>query len=226
MQTSEELFESKAVTADETVAELVHELATPLTGVLACLQAVQGATLAESERQELLDAMHDGLQRALGMVSRLSAEGLRGRGSERIDVRELVSRCALLLKPDRSIYDVLVPAATVVWGDRRELSQAVTNVLLNALEASPAGSTITIRAREEDGMTAILVEDRGPGFPDDVRAELTSRAPTFTTKRAGRGLGLSITRRILEAHRGSISFETGREGGGLVSLRLPRSGHP
>lgn len=220
MQTSEEFLQSRPV---DPAAELAHELATPLTGVLACLQALRGAGVAESERQELLDAMSDGLQRALGLVRSLSG-GRAVRELERIGVRELVSRCVLLLRPDRSSFEVRVAASSTVWGDRRELSQAVTNVLVNAIEASPAGGTIKIRSHEESGVTAILVEDCGPGFPDGVRAHLGRHR--FTTKSAGRGLGLSITRRILDAHRGSLSFETGREGGALVSLRLPRSGHP
>lgn len=222
MQTSEELFESKVVAADP-LAELAHELATPLTGVLACLQVVRRAELAESERRELFEAMYDGLQRAIGLVNDLPG-GRLGRGHERIDARELVSRCARLLRPDGSMFDVRVDAGATVWGDRREVSQAVTNVLVNAIEASPAGSMVTIRSREEDGMTAILIEDRGPGFAEGALAHLGRRR--FTTKQTGSGLGLSITRRILDEHRGSLSFETGREGGALVSLRLPRSGHP
>lgn len=223
MNVREEFFQSQTVVADEAAAELAHELATPLTGVLACLQALREPDVAESERQELLDAMDDGLHRALGLASRLSA-GRVLRGYEPIGVQDLVSRCARLLRPAGATLEVLVEPSSTVWGDRGELSQAVTNVLVNAIEASPAGSTVTIRSRDEAAMTAILVEDRGPGFPDGVRARLGQRR--FTTKRGGSGLGLSITRRILDEHRGSLSFGTSREGGALVSLRLPRSGHP
>jgi signal transduction histidine kinase len=101
------------------------------------------------------------------------------------------------------------------------------NLVRNAVEASPAGTTIAIAARPAEGDEAaveIAVRDRGPGFSTEQRARLFE--PFFSTKQGGTGLGLATVHRIIEAHHGKIRIESPDGGGAELVIRLPRRAAP
>ena len=113
--------------------------------------------------------------------------------------------------------------------DRQQLTQAIMNVLLNAIQAMPDGGTLTVRAdvaapasggaAGSGALARITVADTGPG----IRPENLDRIfePYFTTKDGGTGLGLALTRRIILEHRGSIRAENGPDGGARFVIDLP-----
>ena len=109
--------------------------------------------------------------------------------------------------------------------DGRQVSQALTNLLLNASEAihgrdgEVAPGRIVVRLRYGDGVTAIEVEDNGKGLPEEARERLTE--PYFTTRVKGTGLGLAIVKKIMEDHGGRLRLEDGPMGGARVLLELP-----
>jgi signal transduction histidine kinase len=104
--------------------------------------------------------------------------------------------------------------------DEAQLKQAFFNLLRNASEAMPAGGTVRISAgRAAEGGVDIVVEDEGTGMDDATREHLFE--PFFTTKSHGTGLGLPITREILEAHGGSIACEPRDPRGTRFRLHLP-----
>jgi signal transduction histidine kinase len=104
--------------------------------------------------------------------------------------------------------------------DDAQLKQAFFNLLRNASEAMPAGGTVRISAgRSAEGGVDIVVEDEGTGMDDATREHLFE--PFFTTKSHGTGLGLPITRQILEAHGGSIECEPRDPRGTRFRLHLP-----
>jgi signal transduction histidine kinase len=98
------------------------------------------------------------------------------------------------------------------------LAAAVDNLLRNSIEASPRGSEIVIRVGDLEGVPSIAVDDAGPGIPEERRAELFE--PFFTTKPEGTGLGLWISRLLLEGKGASLVY--GREGGRTtMTIRFP-----
>ena len=107
--------------------------------------------------------------------------------------------------------------APPVLFDEGQIRQAILNVLRNAREAMGDGGKIDLYVRGEGMGVVVGVDDRGTGIPDDVRSRIFD--PFFSTKGEGTGLGLAITRKIVEAHGGSIAVEP-REGGG-TSFALP-----
>ncbi len=113
--------------------------------------------------------------------------------------------------------------------DRRQLTQAVMNVLLNAIQAMPNGGTLTVRAdvvapaigdaAAGGPVGRIAITDTGPGIRPENLARIFE--PYFTTKEGGTGLGLALTRRIILEHRGSIRAENGPDGGAHFVIELP-----
>jgi signal transduction histidine kinase len=113
-------------------------------------------------------------------------------------------------------------AATMLRGDRTKLTHAISEVILNALQASPVSKPVSISAKtvEEKGSHAIAIEirDQGAGFPPE--AKLRAAEPFFTTKIVGTGLGLTVAKRIIELHNGRLEFPKESDSG-TVRIMLP-----
>ena len=116
----------------------------------------------------------------------------------------------------------LDPANDLVVADRVQIQQVLVNLLRNAMEAMAASERrelVVSNARLADGMIQIAVADTGPGFAGNVQSNLFQ--PFFTTKEAGMGVGLSISRTIIEAHGGQMQAETNEAGGATFRFTLP-----
>jgi signal transduction histidine kinase len=104
--------------------------------------------------------------------------------------------------------------------DKLKLTQAIGNVLRNAIEASPPGTAVRVLAEVRNGGAEISITDGGPGIPERDREAIFT--PFFTTKEHGTGLGLAISREFVEAHGGTLTVEESTPGSGArFVLRLP-----
>lgn len=118
----------------------------------------------------------------------------------------------------------------VVTGDRAALKHALTEVIINALQANPSDAKIGIRlqagpAGEDPGALHIEVQDNGEGFT--VEAMQRAAAPFYTTRNVGLGLGLAVTRKIIETHHGKLEIVTPKTGhAGIVRISLPAEVEP
>ncbi|WP_347402479.1 hybrid sensor histidine kinase/response regulator [Corallococcus macrosporus] len=115
--------------------------------------------------------------------------------------------------------DVEPPGPLEVWGEEERLRQVLLNLALNALEATPPGGRVRFSASARGGEVALLVDDSGPGVPEDARGRLFE--PFFTTKASGSGLGLSIVHAIVTQHGGTLQVEDGPLGGARFTVHLP-----
>jgi two-component system sensor kinase FixL len=97
--------------------------------------------------------------------------------------------------------------------------QVLINLLTNAAEAVQDDSPVRISARSDQGWIEIRVEDDGPGIAREVAGKLF--APLITTKPSGIGLGLALSKRLVQLNDGAIDFERGRSRGAAFTLRLP-----
>jgi signal transduction histidine kinase len=99
----------------------------------------------------------------------------------------------------------------------------VLNLVINACDASPEGSAVTVRAVDDGDAVRIEVLDRGAGVPNSLRARVFE--PFFTTKDpgAGTGLGLSIAYGIVREHRGTLTLAPRDGGGTIATVRIPRA---
>jgi signal transduction histidine kinase len=116
--------------------------------------------------------------------------------------------------------------------DQEQVKQVFLNLALNALQASPGGVTLSIRTRGDVAAAGddvrhharyvtASVSDDGPGIPPEKLGKIFQ--PFFTTKESGTGLGLSMTRKILDLHEGRITAESGPAGGATFTVFLPKA---
>jgi signal transduction histidine kinase len=101
------------------------------------------------------------------------------------------------------------------------MRQVLWNLVRNALQASPAGSTVTVRVDRGEGEVVLAVDDEGPGVPDDVGSRIFQ--DFFTTRTHGAGIGLAVVRRIMEDHEpmgARLNVERGVHGGASFRVTL------
>ena len=140
------------------------------------------------------------------------------------DVRQLVDEIVLLLRPElerrniRCEWETPKGRVPPIDLDRNQIEQVLVNVLKNAMEAmgdgrdGREGGRITLRLAVEGGRPVLRIADSGPGIPEEVRPLLFT--PFFSTKRDGRGLGLTLTQEILAQHGFDFSLENRPRGRG------------
>lgn len=211
------------------VAEAAHEVRTPLASLRAQAEVAMDEQDPEALRRRV-SRIHQGAIHASQLVSQLLMDATI---SHRLETQETdATRFGAVLEDVRQRLDpeaasrliVDVPNAAgdaVLRGDRVALREMVRNVIDNALVYSQA--TVDIAAAVSDGRLSIFVADHGPGIPDAEKALVLERFKRGAAAggKAGSGLGLSIVKRVVEAHRGTLALSD-REGGGLVvEIGLP-----
>ena len=210
------------------VAGVAHEVNNPLAGVKNCLRRLERGEVTPAKREEYMALMEEGLDRIEDVVRQLLDFGRPHRA-----VLEPVSVAALARDAVRLLHPVLEPrriecavvaepdAEGAVRADRREAGQAIVNLMLNAAYVTPDGGRIRVAVRCRGRFLGIAVEDQGPGIPVEVRDRMLD--PFFSTKPEGEGtgLGLSVTRTIVDAQGGELTFEFPPEGGTVAAVWLP-----
>ena len=143
------------------------------------------------------------------------------------DLAELVRQTVFLQRNARPeiAFETELPAHPVKLAlDQRQVGQALTNLLQNAVDAIHGRETaaelppgrVVVRVNETEGRVAVVVEDNGKGLPADNRDRLTE--PYVTTRSKGTGLGLAIVKKIMEDHGGELTLADRPEGGAIVTL--------
>lgn len=114
---------------------------------------------------------------------------------------------------------VLAPEPATAQIDAGQIRQVLLNLVRNAREAMPKGGTLTVRTRKVNGAVQVEISDTGPGVPGPDREKVFE--PFFSTKTQGTGLGLSLSRQIVDAHGGALKIEGPDGGGATFAITLP-----
>jgi two-component system sensor kinase FixL len=218
--------------ADQSGA-LAHELSQPLAAILANAQAARRLLDQETpdlaEVRAILDEVIGSDRRAAAVIHRLR-DLLRKKSAvvQPLDVNEVAREVIDLAHSDLLLRRVRVTMTLAleippVMGDRVLLQQVILNLVLNACDAmgaiDPVERELTLTTTSADGFVEIAVADRGAGIPED---QLNSVFEPFVTYRPqGLGLGLTISRSIVLAHRGRIQAENNRDRGATFRCFLP-----
>jgi signal transduction histidine kinase len=140
-----------------------------------------------------------------------------------VDVGALVGQVVELLQPQAEAGRVRLRAtidgATTVDADVARLQQALINLLLNAIQATPAGGEVRIAAERRGDGVRLVIDDTGPGIAPELRERIFE--PFFTTKEAGSGLGLPQVHSVVHQHGGTLTLEDNPAGGARFVLTLP-----
>lgn len=222
---------------DELVQNVSHELRTPLTFIKGYVQLLLSGDLGEltPQQRESLDIV----ARKTEMLTRLVSDIVTLERIERVSSRaqpmslpELANLALDTCAPTASSLGVrlvrdLPPTLPLVWGDRDQVSEVFDNLLSNALKFTPAGGSITVRAREEGEFVRVEVSDTGVGIPPDKLDKIFERFyqvdGTSRRRFGGTGLGLAIVKRIIELHGGKISVTSQPGQGSTFSFTLPKA---
>ena len=217
----------------EMASTLAHELNQPLSAIA---NYVQGCSRL---MHDMDDAMAARMREALEEISRQSLRAgqiirhlrefvTRGETEKAPeDIRKLVEEAGALAlvgsreRGVRSVFD-FAPGADLVMVDRVQIQQVLINLMRNAMEAmrdSDRRELVVRTAPDGDGQVVVEVSDTGPGISEEIAAQLFK--PFVTTKPGGMGVGLSISKRIVEAHRGEISVSRNHNGGATFRFTLP-----
>lgn len=215
------------------LANVKHEVSTPITAILLAVQGLTSSKLRGHERRLMVDSLHDAslqLERTMDLLVSYAAlrGGSRTVAREALDPGKIVRAAAAhmtKLHRDRTVTidaDTSLPA---VSGDAGLLRAALEELVDNALKFSPSGEPVRITVRgDADGGIQFVVRDHGSGIaPESIDAifdEFTQGDPSTTRAFGGVGLGLSLAREIARAHGGDVTVRSVVGAGSTFTLRI------
>lgn len=215
---------------------IAHEIKNPLTPIQLATERLKrkyGKNLEGDDKEsfdkyiEMLDRHTSDIRRMVdefASFARMPAPQL-----QQCDLCEVLRGTVFSeeLRKDAAAINLSLPAEPVILNiDHGQIGRAVANVLKNAHEAVTVDGTklntesgISLSLRRIEDMWNIVIEDDGPGFPEEMLPRLTE--PYVTTRQKGTGLGMAIVRKIVEDHKGKLVMENRAEGGARVIIKLP-----
>lgn len=209
-------------------AGLAHELRNPLTSVMGFIHLMRERCKAESELVQLnlisaeLETMKSLISDFVLMAKPASPE-MRSCIIEDLirDTMRFMDSQAIL--KNCFILDQLNTYDTVLQIDPVQIKQVLINLIQNALDAMPYGGSVSIRTKidKDENKILILVKDEGLGITEELKSEIMN--PFFSTKDSGLGLGLSICYRIIENHKGQLTFISQVGKGTTFTVALPKT---
>lgn len=228
---------TRLITLGELASGIAHEINQPLAAVVNYASASQRYLQGIGGDQAGVDKVGQGLARitehanhASAVIKRLRAFLRKGqRRMQALDLAEVAREAVRLCNWEAgtaqvAVSDVLPDNLPPVFADRVLLEQVLLNLLRNAIDANRerhpgAPSQVRLEAGEADGCLAIRVIDQGPGVSDEQMAKLFT--PFYTSKADGLGLGLSMSRSIIEGFGGALEASPAEGGGLCLECRLP-----
>jgi signal transduction histidine kinase len=225
------LLQQHLATLGKVAATIAHEVKNPLASIKTLAQLMrEDPDVAERYGRDLdylvseTDRLNNSMQQLL-TYSRPLPEP-----AGEVLLSELLDSIAGFIARESSRQNVgierrIAPDLKLARADRQTVQQVLLNLLLNAVQASPAGGRVQLEAaREADGRIRIRITDEGPGIPEAIREKIFE--PFFTTKQQGTGLGLAIVRKNIRQLDGELELQTpvAGERGTSVSVLLPENG--
>jgi len=219
---------------EQMVSVVSHELRTPLTALGASLKLLAREVPAGDERaQRLVSLAVRNADRMLGLVNDLldlerleSSEPVLKLAD--IEVDGLISQAVELLMPlagERQVRLIAEDTTCVVRADRERVSQVLLNLIANAIKFSPDGGPVCVGTKASGDQIEIYVRDEGRGIPEDRLPTIFRRFAQVheddSLRKKGAGLGLAISRAIVEQHGGRIWAENAPSGGAVFRFTLP-----
>jgi len=215
----------KMAAAGRLTASIAHEVNNPLQSVQNCLHLAGHEDLPPEKRKEYFELAKNELERLMKTMQRMLDFYRPGAAKvEQVNVLELLQHVLSLtsqqlgqrhieVKPD------LPESLPEIYAVSSQIQQIFFNLVLNSMDAMPAGGELRITARSLEHGVEITFHDTGPGIPENHRNDIFE--PFFSTKEGGTGLGLTVSYNIVTAHGGTLDLVDGHEPGACFRLFLP-----
>jgi len=234
----DELAESAALLArseretawKEMARQIAHEINNPLTPMKLNIQHLQrikaqGSEMFDSYFNKVTQSLIEQIEVLSSIATAFSDFAkISSSRNEQVNLNERVKEAAFLFSNvDRISIRTIVPENDIinVIGDKDHIGRALINLIKNGIQAVPASRSgyVKIELSRLEGMARITVSDNGSGIPGEIHSQLFE--PNFTTKNSGMGLGLAITKRIVENMKGEIHFKTSPDKGTTFFVDIP-----
>jgi signal transduction histidine kinase len=220
-------------TAGELTASIAHEINSPLGSILMNAETARAMLKSPSpDVAELIEMVEDIVRddrRASEVIRRMKSLLTKAPFElKNLDLNDVVRETldfvsSLAIGRKVELTSLTTQNALPILGDRTQLQQVILNLVVNGIDAmkdTPAANRIiSVRTSRVGEFAELSVSDRGTGIPEDKLKEIFE--PFFTSKAEGMGMGLSVARTIIEAHRGQISAKNRDHGGASFKIRLP-----
>jgi two-component system, NtrC family, sensor histidine kinase HydH len=207
------------------VAALAHDMKTPLIAIGGFSQLVKKYIRDDHPHHDKLDIVIEETRRLESMVMDM-LDFSRPLELIRLaeDINSVVKECLEVVAAEAQKRNVKIrcepaPGLSAVAIDRMRMKQMLINLIMNAIQASSEGETVTVRSYQTRSKHIVEVIDCGRGIPSDQRDEIFT--PFFSTKKEGTGLGLSIVRKVVEAHQGKIQVLDNLKRGTIFRIVIP-----
>ena len=227
---------------DEFVSTVNHELRTPLTAVLGSLRLISSTmiTTVPEPARDLIALAERNCDRLSHLINNvLHIQRLQKEASvmdiQRVDTARLLAAVVASNQPFAHEYKVILRVARMAvsncdtLGDHDKLEQVLTNLISNAIKFSPTGETVDVSLDRDVENIRISIRDRGPGISDEFSQKIFQRFARAhdgpASRVGGSGLGLYISRSIVDQHHGRIDFENNADVGTTFHVFLPAA-HP
>ncbi len=229
----EVLHAEQLANAGQMAAGVAHEVRNPLTAIKLLVQSALDRGPEASLTGRDLQVLDEEVARLERLTSTFLDFARPPRLEKRpVDLTEVTQRVLELIAPRAELHGVNVRwhahlPVPLVEGDPGQLHQVLYNLIVNALEVAPVGSDVWVSVSARHGTpprVIIQVEDSGSGIPKDLGDRIFE--PFVSTKETGMGLGLSICRRVVESHGGTIRAENRPRGGARFVVTLPSAAPP
>jgi signal transduction histidine kinase len=216
----------------ELITIVSHELRTPLSSILGYTRLMLKRDTDQRTLRKYVEIIHDQGERLAGLIEGfLAAEDRNGSGIElapdAVDLGELIRREVELIAADSPDHDLSVTVdqkPLIVHADGERLAQVVINLVTNAVKYSPAGGAIRVEVRRHGDTIRASVQDEGLGIAAEHQSRVFSkffRGEARASGIPGVGLGLALSREIVEAHGGRIEFTSVENRGSTFWFELP-----
>lgn len=225
-RTRDDLLRADRLAALGTLAAgMAHEIKNPLGAIAGAAEILEQDFPKGHPRREFLDILREEIARLTTIAGKYlgyarSPEPLVAP----LDLNGAVDTAVALVTKSASGRSVTIESALdrsipKALADAGQIHQALVNLVLNGIEAMPAGGVLRLESGARGGDVEVRVVDSGPGIPRGDEERIFE--PFYTTRPGGTGLGLAMSRRIAVAHRGALTAENAPGGGAIFRLRLP-----
>ncbi|HHY42444.1 MAG TPA: GHKL domain-containing protein [Thermoanaerobacterales bacterium] len=219
------------LTEKQIAASYVHELRNPLFSIRGFLQILKQSFVDDDKRKEYTDIALNELDRMNNLLSDYLSRYkehniINGRVNRCISVKNIIEELIVFFQHSMQLKGI---SYTLEFGndellvsiDKEQLTQVLINIIQNAIDAMSNGDNLTIKAFKEDNWVCVEITDEGVGIKQDDLDKIF--VPFFSTKEKGTGLGLYITKQIMDSNGGSINIVSEEGKGTTVFLKFPEA---